>query len=126
MDTLNRKQAFSYTYSAKQQEEIKNIRSKYMPPEEDKMEQLRRLDRSVGQKGSAASIAAGVSGTLLLGIGMCCCMVWGGWLFLPGIVLGAAGIALICCAYPLYNHVTKLERRKIAPQILSLSDELLR
>ena len=38
--------SFNYTYSAKQQEEIKNIRKKYVAPEEDKMEQLRRLDRS--------------------------------------------------------------------------------
>lgn len=45
------KEVFSYTYSASQQAEIKGIREKYMPPtEEDKMERLRRLDRSVTKK----------------------------------------------------------------------------
>ena len=29
---------FTYTYSAGEQEEIKNIRQKYLPPEENKME----------------------------------------------------------------------------------------
>ena len=40
------KDVFQYTYSAKQQEEIEAIRKKYLPPQEDKMEQLRRLDKS--------------------------------------------------------------------------------
>ncbi|MBO5382697.1 MAG: hypothetical protein J6A30_00165, partial [Ruminococcus sp.] len=44
---------FSYTYSAKEQEEIKKIREKYVPKEADKMEQLRRLDEGITQKGTA-------------------------------------------------------------------------
>ena len=47
---------FHYTYSAQQQEEIKNIRKKYMAPEEDKMEQLRRLHSIPTQKAQSASI----------------------------------------------------------------------
>ena len=43
------KETFTYTYSAKQQEEIQNIRKKYLPTE-DKMEQLRRLDRSAAKR----------------------------------------------------------------------------
>ena len=35
--------SFEYTYCAKHREEIEAIRKKYLPPEEDKMEQLRRL-----------------------------------------------------------------------------------
>ena len=38
----DRKDTFHYTYSARQQEEIRNIRKKYLPqePKEDKMEQF--------------------------------------------------------------------------------------
>ncbi len=39
---------FQYTYSAEQQEEVANIRKKYMAQEENKMKQLRRLDAGVG------------------------------------------------------------------------------
>lgn len=46
----NGKDTFYYTYSAKQQEEIQNIRKKYLAREEDKMEKLRRLDRSATKK----------------------------------------------------------------------------
>ena len=119
------KETFHYTYSASQQEEIRKLREKYLPKEADKMEQLRRLDRSVTQKGTAASLAVGVTGTLVLGIGMCCCMVWTE-LFLAGIVLGTIGIAAVSMAYPVYTHVIQKERQKIAPEMIRLTDELLR
>lgn len=124
MDDKN--ESFNYTYSAKQQEEIKNIRKKYLPPEEDKMAQLRRLDRGVTQKGAVYSLAAGIIGALLLGIGMCCAIVWTGAWFIPGIIIGVIGIVLVCCAYPLYVRVTEKERKKIAPEILRLTDELMK
>ena len=120
------KETFSYTYSAKEQEEIRKIREKYVPKEADKMEQLRRLDQSVTQKGTAASIAVGIIGTLLLGVGMCCCMVWAESFFIVGIVVGIIGIAVVSAAYPLYSYVIKKEREKIAPEILKLTDELMK
>ncbi len=118
--------AFRYTYSAKEQEELKRIRQKYAPPEEDKMEQLRRLDRSVTEKGTVISIVLGVLGTLILGLGMSCALVWQEMLFLPGIIIGLAGIGILASAYPVYNHVTRKERERIAPEILRLTDELMK
>lgn len=126
MENPNDKNSFIYTYSAKQQEEIKRIREKYVPKEADKMEQLRRLDRSVTQKGTMLSLAVGIIGALLFGIGMCCCMVWGNSLFVLGIIVGTIGIIALCLAYPLYNYVTKKEREKIAPEIMRLTDELMK
>lgn len=120
------KETFNYTYSAKQQEEIERIRKKYMPPEEDKMEQLRRLDRSVTQKGTTVSLIAGILGTLLLGLGMSCALVWAENLLIPGIIIGLIGIAVLTAAYPLYQHITKKEREKIAPEIIRLTNELMK
>ena len=90
------------------------------------MEQLRRLDRSVTRKGTAVSIVVGIIGALTLGIGMCCVMVWMGQWFVPGIVIGLVGIILISLAYPLYTHITQKEREKVAPEILRLTDELMK
>lgn len=117
------KDTFTYTYSAKQQEEIRNIRKKYLPREEDKMEQLRRLDRDTIRKGTVLSVLVGVIGCLLLGVGMCCTMVWMKF-FIPGVVIGLIGIAAVAAAYPLYTRVTKKERERLAPQILKLTEEL--
>ena len=120
----NKNETFTYTYSSKQQEEIRNIRSKYLPKEEDKMEQLRRLDRSASKKGTVVSVTLGVIGCLLLGVGMCCTMVWMQNWFIPGVVIGVLGIAAVAVAYPVYNWITKKEREKLAPQILKLTEEL--
>ncbi len=116
--------SFHYTYSAKQQEEIQSIRKKYLP-QEDKMEQLRRLDRSATRKGTVLSVIVGVISCLLLGIGMCCTMVWMQW-FVPGVVIGVIGIVGIAAAYPLYTRITRRERERLAPQILKLTEELSR
>lgn len=122
----NKNETFSYTYSAKEQEELKKIRQKYMPKEADKMEQLRSLDRSVTKKGTTVSLIVGIIGALILGLGMCCTMVWADQWFIPGVVIGLAGLVVVGTAYPLYLHVTKKERAKIAPEILRLTDELMK
>lgn len=122
----NTNEAFNYTYSAKQQSEIANIRKKYMPAEEDKMELLRKLDRSVTTKGTVISLIVGILGALILGVGMCCCLVWMGFWFVPGIIIGIIGIAVVSVAYPIYLKVTKAERERIAPEIIKLSDELMK
>lgn len=116
--------SFEYTYSAKQQKEVDEIRKKYLPKEEDKMETLRRLDKNAEKPGMMASITIGVIGSLLLGIGMCCTMVWADTMFVPGIVIGLIGIVIVSQAYPMYKKITKKEREKIADQILELSKEL--
>ena len=119
------KEKFSYTYSAKEQEEINRIRKKYMA-EENKMEQLRRLDAGVTEKATAVSIRVGISGALIMGIGMCCAMVWQGIWFIPGIVIGLVGIVVVAMAYPIYQKILKKEREKIAPEIIRLTDELMK
>lgn len=117
---------FSYTYSAREQEEIKTIRQKYMSQEENKMEQLRRLDKNATWKGTIVASILGVIGAFFLGIGMCCAMVWNGLLFVPGIIIGIIGLIVIAVAYPLYLKITKKQREKLAPQIMKLTDELMR
>ena len=119
---------FQYTYSAKEQEELKRIRNKYLPKEENKMELLRRMDAQVTQKATMFSIIVGVIGALILGTGMSCCLVWtdSGFAFVAGIVVGVIGIAILALAYPLYNRTLKKERERIAPEILRLTEDLMK
>ena len=124
-------QTFNYSYSAEQQEEIKRIRKKYAAPEEDKMEQLRKLDRRASQKAQAWAIALGVIGALILGTGMSLAMTelsgfLGGTAMFIGIPVGLIGIVLVALAYPVYNRILKKERQRIAPEILRLTDELMK
>ena len=121
---------FSFTYSARQQKEVEDIRRNYLPREEDKLEQLRRLHARPTQKAQAASIAVGTTGALTLGTGMSICLTeigaaLGSLSMVTGIAVGLAGLLLAALAYPLYNRVLKTQRAKIAPNILRISDELL-
>ena len=127
----DKENGFSYTYSAAQQQEVKNIRKKYLPKEEDKMAQLRKLHSIPTQKAQARSIALGVTGTLIMGVGMSLAMsdfgsALGAYAMVIGIIIGIIGMGLLALAYPVYNRVLKKERARIAPEILRLSDELLK
>ena len=136
MENNNENKGFQYTYSAKEQAELKRIREKYAPTEtqkESKMDRLRRLDRLVTQRAEVVSLIFGILGTLILGFGMSLIMsdlreMLGTLqdLALPvGILFGLVGGVLICLAYPIYERILKKERERIAPEILRLTDELM-
>ena len=128
---MEHNEEFRYTYSAQQQKEVEAIRNKYLPREETKMEQLRQLHAIPTQKAQAASLAVGIIGALILGTGMSLCLTnlgaaLGSLAMVVGIAVGLVGMVLVALAYPLYNRVLRKEREKIAPEILRLSDELLK
>jgi len=120
------KESFSYSYSAKEQEEVRNIRKKYIPQEEDSLQRLRRLDSGVQNKATVRALTVGIIGTLIMGLGMSLCLVWAGNWFVPGIFIGVVGIGLILLAYPIYQRTLIKQREKIAPEILRLTDELMK
>ena len=128
---MEHKEEFNFTYSAQQQKEIEEIRKKYIPKEMDKMEQLRTLHAVPNRKARAASLAVGIIGALIMGAGMSLAMtdigaMLGHFAMVLGILVGVVGMVLVALAYPIYNRVLKTQREKIAPEILRLSDELLK
>lgn len=117
---------FQYTYSAREQEELKRIRNKYLPKEENKMELLRRMDAQVTQKATMHAIIVGVIGALVLGMGMSCCLVWADSVFVLGIVVGMIGMGVLALAYPIYSRTIKKERERITPEVLRLTEDLMK
>ncbi len=125
---------FRYTYSAEEQREIEAIRKKYEVPEEGEgtMETLRRLDASVTKKGTLVSLLVGILGSLILGTGMSLTMTeelsacLGVYTLPVGIGMGGLGVLMVSLSYPLYRAVIKRQRRKLAPTILKLTEELMR
>ena len=136
MENNNENNGFQYTYSAKEQAELKRIREKYTPSTEaeDKMAKLRRLDASVTQKAQVIALIFGIVGALILGAGMSLCMsdfaeILGSYrdmAMVIGIPVGLVGGVLAALAYPMYNLIVKRERKKIAPEIIRLTDELMK
>ena len=136
MENNNENNGFQYTYSAREQAELRRIREKYTAPteEEDKMARLRRLDASVTNAAQAVALVFGVIGTLVLGCGMSLCMTDIGAILgshsdlamAIGIIVGIVGGILASLAYPIYNAIVKAKRKKLAPEILRLTDELMK
>jgi len=131
---MENKEGFHYTYSAKEQEELKKIRMKYAgsTTEEDKMAELRRLDARVYSRATTAALVIGVIGTLLMGLGMSLVMtdigaMLGAALAMGvGVGVGIVGMILVCLAYPVYHRTLRKERERIAPVVLRLTDELMK
>lgn len=126
--------SFNYTYSAKEQEEIRKIQQKYQPKEEDDIDRLRKLDAKVTEKATIVSLQLGIVGALILGSGMSLIMTDLGNILgmqgitniIVGLLVGSIGMVLAILAYPVYQKVLKKEREKIAPEILKLTGELIK
>ncbi len=131
MENNKENNGFSYTYSAKEQAELKRIREKYIAREESKMERLRRLDSGATGKAIAAALGLGILGVLIMGVGMSLVMTelgskLGIESMLVGVIIGIVGIILTAIAYPVYMLVLKKQREKIAPEVIRLTDELMK
>lgn len=118
---------FSLTYSGQRQDDIKRIRSKYLSEPErkqDKFDELKKLDDSVTKLADMVSIIHGVVFSLIFGLGLSICLTNEAML-IKGIIIGIIGMIGIGFAYPIYKAVLKKRRKKVAPQILELTEELL-
>ena len=117
---------FSYNYSAARNKEVESIRRKYMPHEESKLERLKKLDLRVQMAGTIESLCFGVVGALVFGIGMCFFLdVFAGaaWLTALLMVLGAV---IMIPAYPIYRRIACKTKAELTPEILRLSEEIMK
>ena len=117
---------FRYTYSGANHAEIEEIRQKYIGAQkpDDKLEQIRRLDKSCERPGTYVAVAVGLLGTLLFAGSFI--MMFGVNAFVPGVVAGVLGLCLMGIAVPVFRLITARCRKKIAPEILKLIEELER
>ena len=117
---------FNYSYSAEKNKEVENIRNKYLPREVSKIELLRKLDFKVQSAGIIESLILGVIGVLIFGIGMCFGLdVFGGADFLT-VIFCLLGALIMAPAYPIYRRIKDKTKEKLAPEILRLSDEIIK
>ena len=116
--------AFSYTYSATCNQEVLNIRKKYLPKEETKLEELKRLDSLVQNSGVTESLCAGIGGCLIFGLGLCLAMEVIGQIIWLGMILGLVGAVGMLGAFPVYRKFFNKAKAQHTPRILELVAEL--
>ena len=124
MDRSMNENAFSYTYSAPENQEVLNIRKKYLPREETKLEELKRLDHLVQNSGVTESLCAGIGGCLVFGLGLCLAMEVIGHMIWLGVILGLVGTVGMLAAFPVYRKYFNKAKAQHTPRILELAAEL--
>ena len=118
--------SFTYNYSAVRNKEVENIRRKYLPEEESKLETLKRLDYKVQSAGMIESLCIGIIGALVFGIGMCFFLeVFAGVAWLTALFM-IIGTLLMIPAYPIYRRIAHRTKEKLTPEILRLSEEIMK
>ncbi|MBQ7010165.1 MAG: hypothetical protein IJN63_00525 [Clostridia bacterium] len=116
---------FNYNYSAARNKEVENIRRKYMPREESKLERLKKLDSRVQTAGMIEGLCFGTVGALVFGIGMCFFLdvfagaAWASALFMT------IGTAIMIPAYPIHRRIARKTKKELTPEILRLSEEII-
>ena len=121
---MTNENTFQYTYSAPENQEVLNIRKKYLPREESKLDELKRLDRLVQSSGVMESLCAGTGGALVFGVGFCLTRgIIGGMPWL-GMLLEVVGMAAMIVAFPMYRKFFNKAKAKYTPRILELTAEL--
>ena len=115
---------FNYSYSAKQSDQVQAIRARYMEHEVSKLELLKKLDAQVKRPANVFGYVFGSIAAIMMGCGMSLVMT-----DLPqmlGIAIGVVGLVLSLINYPVYKKMLASRREKFAPQILALSDEIMK
>ena len=112
-----------YRVNEQDQKKAENIRRQYVSHEENKMEQLQKMDSKVKLPGRVAGTILGVTGALVMGAGMSLVMVSNK--IKKGIAVSIPGLAVALSAYPFYSLVTDRRKKKYAHEIMNMSDELI-
>ena len=112
-----------YRANEQDQKRAENIRRQYVSHEENKMEQLQKLDSKVKLPGRVAGTILGVTGALVMGAGMSLVMVSNK--IKKGLVVSIPGMVVALSAYPVYSLITDRRKEKYAPEIMSMSEELI-
>ncbi len=122
---------FSYTYNATENQEVLNIRQKYLPQQADALDTLKALDTKVKKPANVFGYTYGSISAIIMGAGMSLVMTEIGAIIglanalVPGIIIGVVGMIMALTTYPIYKKILSGRRKKYAPQILALSEKLI-
>lgn len=116
---------FHYSYSPTEKQEIEAIRKKYTFSNEISLAQeIKRLDNSLENSGTVASILFGLIATLIFGLGLSLCIAK--QLYTPGVIIGVLGIIGMGITPFLNTKIKEKNKRKKAKKMLALCDEYLK
>ena len=118
-------------YNNDQEFLVQKIRSQYTDKQYSQLDALKALDAKVKKPANVFAYTYGSVSSVIMGAGMSLVMTDIGAAIgitsalVPGIAVGVVGLAMAVSTYPIYKKLLANRKKKFAPQILQLSEELM-
>ena len=111
---------------------VQKIRTQYTEKQHTELDALKKLDAKVKKPANVFAYIYGSIGAIVMGTGMSLVMTDIGEIvgldsaMLPGIVIGVVGLCLVSSTYSIYKRILNRRKKKYAPEIMRLSDKLMK
>lgn len=108
------------------------IRTQYMEKQPSELDALRTLDAKVKRPANVFSYLLGSLGAIVMGAGMSLVMTDVGTTvglenaMVPGIAVGIVGLVIAIVNYPIHKGILAARKRRYAPEILKLSETIMK
>ena len=111
---------------------VQKIRTQYTEKQHTELDALKALDAKVKKPANVFAYIYGSLSAIVMGAGMSLVMTDIGAMIglsatmVPGIVIGIVGMGMALTTYPIYKKMLSNRKKKFAPQIMELSDRLMK
>ena len=111
---------------------VQKIRTQYTEKQHTELDALKALDAKVKKPANVFAYIYGSLSAIVMGAGMSLVMTDIGAMIglsaamVPGIVIGIVGMGMALTTYPIYKKMLNNRKKKFAPQIMELSDRLMK
>ena len=111
---------------------VQKIRTQYTEKQHTELDALKELDAKVKRPANVFAYTYGSVSAIVMGAGMSLVMTDIGATIglasamVPGIAVGIVGLGMVLSTYPIYKGILNSRKKKYAPQIMALSEKLLR
>ena len=111
---------------------VQKIRTQYTEKQHTKLDALKELDAKVKLPANVFAYIFGSLGAIVMGSVMSLIMadigsvIGVGNPMAPGIAIGIAGMVIALVNYPVYKAILGSRRKKYAPEIMKLSDSIMK
>ena len=110
---------------------VQKIRTQYTETKHTELDELKALDARVRKPANVFAYVYGSLSAIIMGAGMSLVMTDIGAIvglantMVSGIIVGILGMGLALTTYPIYKKILNRRKKKFAPRILALSEQLL-
>ena len=111
---------------------VQKIRTQYTEKQHTELDALKELDAKVKNPANAFAYTYGSVSAIIMGAGMSLVMTEIGAIIgltsalIPGIAIGVVGLGMALSTYPIYKGILNSRKKKYAPEILKLSEKLMK